>query len=369
VIEMSLEPDRQRPDTGAVAPVMPSLMRWIGLCAAAETVGMAAAAAAAKAASVAAVGIGGALALVVAGGLVEGLALGVAQARGLRRVLASPDRRRWVLVTATVAGLGWAAAAAPSVLATGDGEEPPLALVLAGAAALGATMGAVLGAVQAAVLRGRATHPWRWVGANVAAWAAAMTVIFIGATIPGAGWSVIAVAAVGAVTGALAGAVLGALSGWFLPSLTGTSPSGRIVLAVLRSPAHRLLDPALVGLRFRGARSGRRIELPVQFAADPEGIIVVPGRPEAKRWWRNLHGRPPVDVLAGGRWHRARAELLRPGDAGHSDALAAFGRRWPKARIPDTNPVVRLHPTADDPPLSSRGDHPARERPRRPATR
>jgi hypothetical protein len=165
-----------------------TLARWTALCAAAETVGMTAAAGAAKAAQ-ALVGEPStgaettvALSLVVAGGLVEGVALGSAQAAGLRRMLPGLDRRRWVLVTVAVAGLGWAGASAPAALGGGDdGSAPPLPLVLAGATVLGAGMGAALGAAQATVLRGQVPHPGRWVGANAAAWAPAMAVIFLGA--------------------------------------------------------------------------------------------------------------------------------------------------------------------------------------------
>ena len=108
----------------------PSLARWTALCAAAETVGMTAAAAAATT-SKTFVGeqstgsqVAVALALVVAGGLVEGLALGVAQSSGLSAWLPRQRRTRWVLATVVVAGLGWAGASAPAVL-IGEGGSPP----------------------------------------------------------------------------------------------------------------------------------------------------------------------------------------------------------------------------------------------------
>jgi hypothetical protein len=211
-----------------------TLARWTALCAAAETVGMTAAAGAAKAAQ-ALVGEPStgaettvALSLVVAGGLVEGVALGSAQAAGLRRMLPGLDRRRWVLVTVAVAGLGWAGASAPAALGGGDdGSAPPLPLVLAGATVLGAGMGAALGAAQATVLRGQVPHPGRWVGANAAAWAPAMAVIFLGASTPSGDWPVAAVLGLGAVTGAAAGTVLGVVTGRFLGSLTAYARPAR----------------------------------------------------------------------------------------------------------------------------------------------
>jgi len=112
-----------------------------------------------------------ALALVVAGGLVEGLALGRAQGNLLAARWSGLRRGSYVGTTLVVAGLGWAAGSAPGVLSGDDrGTEPPLALMLAGAAAIGLVMGPVLGAAQAWVLRGAVPHPWRWVAANTVAW-------------------------------------------------------------------------------------------------------------------------------------------------------------------------------------------------------
>jgi hypothetical protein len=326
-----------------------SLGRWTALCATAEAIGMTAAATAAKV-SQALVGEPGsgrgaavALSLVVAGGLVEGVALGALQATGLRRMLPGLDRRRWLLVTTTVAGLGWAAASAPAVLSgADDGTVPPLLLVLGAAIALGAVMGALLGAVQATGLRGQVRHPWRWVSANAAAWAPAMAVIFLGATSPHADWSGPTVAALGTLTGLGAGAVLGLVSGWFLPTLDGPSAHNRFVLGLLGSRAHGSLDGSLVALRIRGVVTGRTFELPVQSAAFEHGVVVVPGRPETKRWWRNLVEPAAVDVLQCGRWQHGDAVLLRPGDAGYDSAIAAYRRRWPRVRLPESSPVVQV---------------------------
>lgn len=219
--------DRERTNTVGPPPAAgpPSALRWTLLCAAAEAVGMAAATAAVAVSAVLfgdPVGAGqvfAVVALILAGGLVEGAALGSAQALGLRRWLRSVTRP-WVLVTVLVAGLGWAAGSLPSVLSDGGGGAgPPLPAVLGGACALGAAMGALLGTAQALVLRGRVAHPWRWVVANALAWAGAMPVIFLGASGVPEGWTGLALIPLGAVTGAAAGAVLGAVSGLFLSAL------------------------------------------------------------------------------------------------------------------------------------------------------
>ncbi len=285
--------------------------------------------------------IAGALSLVVAGGLVEGVALGVAQSSGISAWLPH-RRRRWILTTVAVAGIGWAGASAPAVLSGEGGSEPSRLLILAGAVGIGVAMGAVLGAAQAWVLRGRVPHPRRWLIANVLAWAAAMPIVFLGATTPAADWSTPAVVALGAVTGSVAGAAVGLVSGWFLISLTGSPAHNRVVLAVLGSPAHRLLDRSLVGLRMRGVASGAEFTLPVMYTADDAGLVVVPGHPERKRWWLNLRHASPVHALLDGRWRTGTAELLESGDDGYDQAVATYRRRWPRVRDLDTGPVVRI---------------------------
>lgn len=207
----------------AVGP--PGLTRWTLLCAGAEAVGMTAAVSAAVLiATLFGEPSGGsqitvAVALVLAGGLVEGVALGTAQGAALRRWLPGV-LWPWAAVTVLIAGLGWAAGSVPAVLSGEGGEtEPPVLAVAGGALVLGALMGALLGAAQALVLRGQVAHPWRWAGASALAWAAAMPVIFLGAALAPPDTPAAALILLGTATGAVAGAVLGLVSGWFLPLL------------------------------------------------------------------------------------------------------------------------------------------------------
>jgi hypothetical protein len=198
--------------------------RWLIACALAEAIGMTAAAGAARAATAVAdrgverAGAWG-LAIVVLGGLVEGIALGWLQGRALTPVLDATRRRRWAFMTVLVAGLGWAAASAPATVSGDRGEQPPLALVLLGAVALGGVMGAVLGAAQAWALRGGVRHAMTWVAGSAAGWCAAMPVIFLGATGVGAHWPWPVVVLTGTGTGLLAGSILGLVTSPFLRSL------------------------------------------------------------------------------------------------------------------------------------------------------
>jgi len=330
-----------------------SLSRWTALCAVAEAVGMTAAATAAKVSQTL---IGQpvnnrevllALTIAVGGGLVEGVALGGLQAWGLGRLLPGLNRPRWVLVTTAVAGAGWAGA---SAVAGGSGQDdgaaPALLFILVGAIVIGAVMGALLGAAQATVLRGQVRHPWRWVTANMVAWAPAMAIIFAGAAVPGADWPAKTVIPLATVTGLAAGAVLGLASGWFLPTLDGQSAHNLVVLDLLESRAHRLLDGPLAALRIRGVVSGASFELPVQYAGGDNTVVVVPGRPETKRWWRNLAQPASVEVLVAGCWRPGYGMLLRPGEPGYDAAMATYRQRWPRVRVPADSPLVQVRFTS-----------------------
>jgi hypothetical protein len=337
----------QKPTAAPAVTTWPTTGRWTAACVLGETIGMTAAAAAGVTAqhldargwsAVLSVGI------VVLGGIVEGVALGGLQARALRNAPGARPRR-WFLATVVVAGIGWAAASTPQALSDDSGSgSPPLLLVLAGAAALGAVMGALLGAAQAATFVPSLHHRWRWVGISALAWTPAMAVIFLGASVPGSGWKAPVVIALGPLTGAAAGWVLGRSSGWLIPSLAGARPHDLFVLRMLHSAWMPLLGDRLLGLRFPGAVTGRTIELPVMYAVEGPRLVVMPGHPEAKRWWHNLEGTlTEVEVLHRRHWSSAVAEVLTPGTSSYDRVRAAYLRRWPHVEPADDQPFVLLY--------------------------
>jgi hypothetical protein len=328
---------------------------WVVACASAEAVGMTAAAGAARfATSLTDRGATHAnawgLTVVVLGGLVEGTALGWLQARALGGVLGPTGRRRWLFLTLLVAGIGWAAASSPAALAGSDtGDQPLLLLVLLGAAALGVVMGAVLGAAQASTLRNQVRHPWRWVTGSTAGWTVAMPVIFLGATSVGASWPWWLVVPAGTLTGLVAGSALGVVSGPFLDTLDGPAWHHRVVLAILSSRLARtpagVADGGLVALSVTGTRTGRVYRFPVEAAWwRHDRLVVLPGHPERKIWWRNVEAQPNVEVLLAGDWTPARATLLRVGDPDWQAAREAYAARFPSVRAAG-DPLVVLDVT------------------------
>ena len=275
----------------------------------------------------------------------------------LRRLLPDLNLARFFLATLLVAGLGWAAASAPAVLSSDSGgSQPPQGLVLLGAAGLGLVMGPVLGGAQALALRGAVRHPWRWVGANTAAWPFVMVVIFLGATAPAESWSTASVVALGALTGLVAGAVLGALTWPFLESLSGQPIGNRVVLAVLESRWGGRTRESALGLEVTGRRTGRAYRFPVHYAElDTGELLVVPGHPDRKTWWTNLgHDAAPVRILHGADWEPAYASLLLPDDVLYPSARHEYERRWPHIRLPLDQPLVSIRPVARGIPVPGR---------------
>lgn len=90
-----------------------------------------------------------------------------------------------------------------------------------------------------------------------------------------------------------------------------------VVVALLRSPAHRLLSRHLLVLSYEGRRSGRTFSLPVQYSRADGAVVVVPGWYERKRWWRNFLDGRSARLLLRGRWVPAHGTVIR---FGHRDA-------------------------------------------------
>jgi hypothetical protein len=114
-----------------------------------------------------------------------------------------------------------------------------------------------------------------------------------------------------------------------------------------------MLDRSLVGLRLQGVVTRSMHELPVMFARDEVGLVLYAGRPESKRWWRNLKKPSAVLVLSGRVWRLARAEVLRPGTPERETARLTYERRWPRVKVGASDPLVRVRTNVTS--MSARG--------------
>ena len=108
---------------------------------------------------------------------------------------------------------------------------------------------------------------------------------------------------------------------------TATGPPrwvNRLVLSLLRSPAHGLLDRHVCELHYRGPQTGRAVSLPVAYALDRGRIVVLAGDAAGKRWWRAFRKPWPVTVHIGRQVHDGVGQVLAPADRGYADALFAY---------------------------------------------
>ncbi len=120
---------------------------------------------------------------------------------------------------------------------------------------------------------------------------------------------------------AVLGAIIAGLAWLWRP------PVNRVVLWLLRSPAHRLVDRRLCRLRFSGRGTGTTVELPVEFVRDADRLLVLAARASTKRWWRNFRDvRHDLEVTVDGVTHDGYGLALGPGDRGYADAMASYRR-------------------------------------------
>ena len=118
-------------------------------------------------------------------------------------------------------------------------------------------------------------------------------------------------------------------------------PQGNaLVLAVLRSRAHRLLSASAIELRYTGRRSGRQYVLPVQYAGAGDQLVVWPQHWQRSTWWRNFRTPQPVTVRLAGRLHEGTARVVDPGDPQWRSAQQTYATRWPRFARRVTGPLV-----------------------------
>jgi deazaflavin-dependent oxidoreductase (nitroreductase family) len=85
-----------------------------------------------------------------------------------------------------------------------------------------------------------------------------------------------------------------------------------IVRFILRSPLHGVMSKSLMLITYRGEKSGKEYTLPVSFLEDGGKIYVIPGSPEKKVWWHNIHSNMSVSLTVRGKVIQARGNRLTP---------------------------------------------------------
>jgi F420H(2)-dependent quinone reductase len=130
-------------------------------------------------------------------------------------------------------------------------------------------------------------------------------------------------------------------------------PQGNgLVLAVLRSRAHRLASGMVIELRYIGRRSGRKYALPVQYARAGERLVVRPQQVQRSAWWRNFSTPAAVTVMIAGRIRGGTAHLVTAREPAWEQARDLYASRWRRSSQAITGPlvVISLEPGSAPPP-------------------
>jgi hypothetical protein len=83
-----------------------------------------------------------------------------------------------------------------------------------------------------------------------------------------------------------------------------------IVIAILRSPLHRLLSSGLTLITVTGRRSGRRYTIPVGYHRQGDAVVVLVGDAPQKTWWRNYRQPGPATLCLRGATVRGTAVVV-----------------------------------------------------------
>jgi deazaflavin-dependent oxidoreductase (nitroreductase family) len=74
--------------------------------------------------------------------------------------------------------------------------------------------------------------------------------------------------------------------------------------SILRSPLHGGMSRRLLLITFPGRKSGKRYTTPISYVQHGDTLLLGVGG----RWWKNLRGGVPVQVLLRGKTYAGRAE-------------------------------------------------------------
>jgi len=104
-----------------------------------------------------------------------------------------------------------------------------------------------------------------------------------------------------------------------------------IVRFIMRSPLHGLMSKDVMLITYRGQKSGKEFTLPVSYLEDGATVFVIPGMPDKKVWWHNIHENTPVLINLRGKSISAQASLLSAEKDLNvmTNALRLFFRKMP----------------------------------------
>jgi deazaflavin-dependent oxidoreductase (nitroreductase family) len=81
-----------------------------------------------------------------------------------------------------------------------------------------------------------------------------------------------------------------------------------LVIWLVRSPLHAILDRNTMVIVVTGRKSGKRYTIPVSYVRDGESLLVISQK--NRRWWKNLRNGAPVTVILQGHALQGQGEVF-----------------------------------------------------------
>jgi deazaflavin-dependent oxidoreductase (nitroreductase family) len=100
---------------------------------------------------------------------------------------------------------------------------------------------------------------------------------------------------------------------------------------LLRSPLHVLMSGSVLIITFTGRKSGKVYSTPVQYLLEDDTLTIFTQR--TRKWWRNLRGNAPVEVLLRGKSLKGTATTTTD-DEDEASMLTQMAKLY--ARMPES---------------------------------
>ena len=99
-----------------------------------------------------------------------------------------------------------------------------------------------------------------------------------------------------------------------------------IVIALLRSPLHSLMDKSTILVTITGRKSGKKYTFPISYMRDGDTLMMISQREHS--WWKNLRGGAQVTLYLQGRTLKATGEVFTDAET-VANKLLLFLRQFP----------------------------------------
>ena len=100
-----------------------------------------------------------------------------------------------------------------------------------------------------------------------------------------------------------------------------------IVILLLHSPLHSLIDKSTILITFTGRKSGKKYTIPVSYVRDGDTLMMISQREHS--WWKNLSGGAQVTLYMQGRTLKARGEVFTDAET-IANKLLLFLQKFPR---------------------------------------